>query len=764
MVKKCFSVLIACVFVASGLNLEVEQHPNLKGGFVSSSTARRYSSDTTSLSCAELEEVNKIYDELVKEKVPLAEVIKLTKSEGIKPSCYIHFKTTFALDVTVDNSKSMITKSITDLHNALVNAKRKSLMGMTAFDFIYDASKNQLMYKAIEKFPKVFTSQENLSITNPKQSQSKLSELLERKVLYDWHKESSNFDSQFEDYKVNEDGFSWSNKLEEVKSGDERDSMGYNYGQALKILKIGVKKEGNQWKVSSDLAPDTNTFSFDENTEVFSIYLCQKMDKKMSECINLKENGPGDAFSWNFKVKDNYKVDIDIRPVRSLDKYLNLKLFKVFFNLSDVNSMRIIPTKTFSKDLVKLQKKTRGYLLIDKGTEELLVFELETYKFEKIKITNKQLTIISDNKNEIDVFQIPCEVFKSYWTSNIKFFQSEKSRLKDIDNITLEKANFKYKYYQIIIPSKNILTLTNQDENQPASIYSTVPLLPSTSSLIQSCSSKSLNLRNYFIEPVHTIYLGEEVRKYDCRVKLSRKKSFNNSSNNNEDAIFYRDIPNRCFKIGDKTDIPTYVPYPIDDLQNFEWNFNTEEKIQDNQDRSCTIYIDQNSNEKPARFLSKEFEFPELARYRIYLSIRVDEDSSNFIFSAFYFDKSKNLVEIVDIGSTSTIRSNVLPSTLFFSVVTNDKIEATTRISFVNMRVNYQSSNEIVYAISLKGISECEKGINLFFKDDNLILQCTKSNKNTRKGRIFSNNLKQQFTTGLDKVFAQALKSANILI
>lgn len=635
---------------------------------------------------------------------------------------------------------------------------------MNAFDFIYDASEKQLMYKAIEKFPRFFGSQENPSISNSMQDKTKLSEFVERVIRYDWHKESSNFDSQFDDYKVNEYGFSWQNKLEEVNSGDGGYSMGYNYGQASKILKIDVTKEGDQWKVSSDLASDTNTFSFNGDSEVFSVYLCQKMDNKMNECINLKEKALGDAHSWSFKVKDNYKVDIDIRPVRSLDSYLKLKLFKVFFNLSDVNSMRIIPSKPFSKELVNVQKRTRVYFLIDKGTDELLVFELETYKFEKIKISKQPLTIKFDSRKEIDVFRIPSEVFKNYWKDNYKSLKSEKDRLNDIDSVTLDRAYFKYKYYQIIIPNKNILTLTNEDGNQPPSIYSTVPLLSSTSSLIQSCDSKSLNLRNYIIEPFHTIYFGEEERKYHCRVKISKKKSFAASGNKNEDAIFYRDIPNRCFKIGDTTDIPTYLPYPIDNLRNFEWNFNSEETIQGKQDTSCTIYIDQNSNKEPARFISKEFKFPELAWYRIYLSIRLDEGSNMFVFSAYYFDKSKTLFEIVDISSTSTLKSSVLPQVLYFNVVIKDRIDTSNKISFVNMRANYQSSSEIVYSISLERMNECEKGINLFFKDDNLILQCTKSSTQTRKGRTYSNALEGKFTTGLSKVFTQALKNANILI
>ena len=759
MSKKLLSVLIASLVVVRVLSFELDKHPNLKGGFVSSLTAKRYSSDATYVNCVKLEEAKKLYDDLIKEKVPLAEVIKITKEKEQGDLCYIHFKSTFVLDVNLENGKELAVSSITNLYNRMMNTRKKVFKGFSPYEFIYDASKKQFLYKNLEYLPAI-VSKDNPTLTDESKSKLILDQIIKKYLDSNWHKYTSKFDSQFDRYKVNENGFSEPNKLEEIKTKEGGDSKSSSGNQDSKILRIEVKKGESEWKVFSELDSDKNEFSFNEDKEVFSVYLCQKIDSKVNECINLKENGSQNAFSWNFKVKNSYKVEVDVRPVDSLDRYLNLKLFKVFFVLSDISSMRILPSKTFHREVISKDKNFRSYFMIDKGRDDLLVFETENKKLEKVKISKKALFVKFDQQTEIEVFRIPYEPFESFFGIRYDFFKLTYNRLVDLENIFRDNNRLEYSYYQIRVPRGNSLILTNENETQPPIIYSHKTAKLYISSLIHTCDTKNMLLRNNTYEKKHVIFLGQEEKIYNCKVQLFKSNTVITDilKQNTGNFILYRDIYEDCIKFDDKSIITEYTPYRIEKPEKFEWNFNLEDTQDVNKDNICTIFFKDKDNNKFAKFKTKIFEFPAYKAYRVYLSIIFDDKTDNYIFSAYYFDEKYDVKPIVSIFNKDPVIFKTLPQSLNYNVVEKKKIKKNMITSFLDIKVNYLSSNEVVYAIDIDIKNECKSGINLFFQGDNLILQCTNTGTATKAGKTIRDFSKVSFSTGLDKIFSQTVK------
>lgn len=766
MFRTLLLVLIASLVVVRALGFEVDKHPKLKGGFVSSSTAKRYSSDTASVSCHNLEETKKLYDELIKQKVPLAEVTSITQAVENKDLCYVKFKTTFALDVNLENGRDLAASSITNLFNGLLNARLKLITAFNANEFIYDASKKQFLYRAIDNLPWIVTSRNSQSFTSEAKSKLILEKTLEEHLHQNWHRSTSKFDFQFDRYRINENGFSEPNKLQEIKTNEGRNSKGSNDDEDSKILKIEVKKEESQWKVSAELEADRNEFSFDEDKEVFSAYLCQKIDSKVNECINLKENGSQNVFSWTFKVRNNYKIDVDVRLVNSLDRYLNLKLFKVFFVLSDIASARISSTKTFEREFIQKNIKFRSYFMIDRGTDDLLIFETEKKNLDKVKISQKSLVTKFDQQQEIQLFRIPYESFEASLGNLYNFFKDTNNRLTDLQDIFSDKNRQEYSYYQIRIPSDHSLILTNEAEAQAPTIYSHKPKNKFFSSLIHTCDSKHMLLKNRTFEDKHMIFLGEEEKQYNCKVQLFKNESVKTYilNQNTGTFILFRDIYESCIRFDDDVNLSMYIPYRVADLKNFEWNFNIEKTKELPRENICTIFFKDKDNQKFAKFKSKIFEFPKLVAQRVYLSIIFDDKSDNYTFSAYFLTEKYAVKEIVSISNTDPVTFKSLPENLHYNVVGKGAITKNKVTSFFDIQVNYQSSNEIVYAFDVDIKNECQKGINLFFQGNNLVLQCTNTGSATKAGKTVSHFAKKSFSTGLDKIFSQILTSVYELI
>ena len=736
MLKKLLLVVIASQVVVGGDLYEDDQPLNLKGGFVSSLSAEKYSGYRISCLCQDVPKIKSFYEELKNAEAHYID--KVTQDKTDKSRCYLNFKSPFVLDVIFEGGKDSIQKSITYMHNALYSIRKDTVDSIKPIDFIYDSAKKRFVYKNFGKLVNFFEKKKGNGLLAEDAAKLKLKKLMKIDDAIGWYSNGYNFDYQFDDNKVVE-----KNAFFDVETVEEL-SLDSSIQDNLNILKIGVNRDGKNWKVTTTLDSNTDSFSFSENKEVFSLYLCKKPNDKSNECINLKESKPQDPMTsmyWNFKVKKNQMIDIDIRHVNSLHTNVELNLFKVFFTLTDIASSRIVSRSPFQRDQIISDKTKKNFILIDNGTEEINLKDLQTNEYKKFRLKGTPLIIKADEEQELELFRIS---------------------FLNIDNLQSELSHVSFKYYHLRIPTNHILVINDDKTDKFPNVYSFKTKDNYTYSSVYKCRNDYLISETYSFSSIQNIIYGQDKKSYDCDVNLI-KEPIDQST-----PLNFKTIKDNCLILQGGTDYQTYRYYHIGEYKQFEWNFNTEEN-NEQPNTTCNIYLRGNIDGKVPRFISSNFKFPEYKDKRIYLYIRTIDQKPGYIIRAFYFENKDNVYEILNINRGKYAFSKTIPEGYIFKLKNTPMTKEQSPKKLINETVNYQSSIEIIYSIDDEDILRCTRYFNIIIDSSNdIVFQCT--NKNSAKDSedpIESKPalvIRDKVRSTLKKVFLQASNTLQNII
>lgn len=738
MLKKLLLVVIASQVVMSGDLYEDDQPLNLKGGFVSSLSAEKYSGYKFTTFCVDVEEIKKFYEELKKANAYYIDIDKITQEINDKTKCNLYFKIPFVLDAILEDAKTSIKKSITYLHNALYSMKKDTIDSIEPIDFIYDTAKKRFAYKYFGKLPKYFEKRKGIEPLSENAAKLKLKMLMKIDDYIGWYSNCYNFDYQFDDNKVVESNAFFDAKTVEDLSPD------FSIQDNLNVLKIGVSQEGANWKVTTTLNSNTDTFSFNENKEVFSIYLCKRLNNKGNECINLKESNPQSpmtSMNWNFKVKNNQIIDIDIRHVNSLHTSVKLKLFKVFFTLRDISSSKVVPKNPFQRDYTTRDTSKKNFILIDNGTEEIYLKDLQTNEYKKFGLKSTPLAIKADDEKEIELFRI---------------------HFDNISNIQSELYHVSFRYYLMRIPFHHILVVHDDKTDPSPNIYSFKTKDTYTYSSIYKCRYDYLLSETYSYLAVQDIAYGQDKKRYHCDVNLI-KEPIDQST-----PLQFKTTKDNCLILEGGTDYLTRRFYLMGDFKYFEWNFNTEEN-NEQPDKNCNLYLRGNTDGNAPRFISNSFEFPEYKDKRIYLSIRTIDQKPGYIITAFYFENKDIFNEILNVEKDRYAYSKAIPENYIFDVKEVPTTKEPSAVNLIKETVNYQSSQEIIYSIDNEDIISCTHSLNILIdSNNNIVFQCINQSavrtcKNLPKSKPVPVK-KDKLKPNMKKIVLQALNTLQNII
>lgn len=740
MLKKTFIVVALILIVAGKGEIEVDQLPNLKGGFVSSLSVKKYSFYRDEVDCENVPSIEAAYKKFRDENIPLLEIDKITKRKDKESKCFIYFKNDYSLDINSDDMEETVTNSIISFQEALANGKHKVLTQLYSGDFLYDSSKKQFFFSNMEKLPSLVGTRENY--TGLFNTRNHFDMLIKASIRFfdNWARLTDYFDYQFSHYEVNHNGFSKTSQLEESAN-----MINENAKEPSNVIKIEVLKDESNWKFSASLNYDNNNFSFDENTELFSLYLCQKIDKFNNECINLREKDSQNKMVWNFKVKENHKIFIDVQKVDTLNSSFRLNFYKVYIVLTDIKMMRIVTTSSYQRDIIPEDKLTNGYLVIDNGSEDLKILDMNSWGEETFKMKSKSLTIKADRENEIEVFRIP-------FAPTLKYF------LDFTKNISRESIRRLYAY-QIIIPKNNILIFTDEIEEESIlpSIHSYLPKKHLFHPMIRGCNNKYLKLKDEFNSPVDIMYFAKEEKHYNCQVELVRNHLYENK------IEIFKTMLNKCIDINENSLQPLYKASYIGDYKYFEWNFNTEKPREKNPNNVCYFFINKVYDKEVPNFQTKNFGFPKPLDSRIYLSISMHGSDRTFAISAFYFKNKDLLTEIQSIDVKSGLISAAIPSTLQYILIDQTEKVVNT-LNLIDSTVNYLSSQEVVYAVDIAEFKNCKKALSLSVQEQAIAIKCNKKKAAENSENAISKVTNRELSEGLNKVLSQVIKGGMNMI
>ena len=657
-----------------------------------------------------LKDVYSIYKILEAAEIPVPEVLGVSTEYFSSGNCNIYFKNTFTLDIEVKDINNSIKDYILKILPVLEQNNRKLTKDFDPKMFMYDMNKKTFVLVDFTNMIYTFNAGETTHMEN---HYKELTAKIKNKDFLAEELNFFKFDFMHDDYRVVQTGFVDPSKPVESTLNDQEIQQSKN---SSKILMIELIRQETEWTVTSTLNTDKQTLTFNEEIELFSLYLCQEVKSKI-ECINLKEGDTKDKMSWNFNIKPNHIVDVNIRKIFSGSSEFNLNFYKVFLTLKEIHSMKIVPTGPYNRDTINDDTNKQDIILTDNGALGFVV--------NSINSKNYKVTLPFNPKLEAD---IGIEIYP------ITYLEYE---------FLLSHVNKQPRHYQIRIPANKIIILSEKEKN----LNSKIQLFDKNASFdalfYKKCKIDSILLNLSENESPFSLKFENEEKSFPEKITIEEFES----SNTHIKCI---EINESKFKFWRMIDIPAE--------KKFLWNFNL------HQNRGFVQLFDQTTKKSPI-FPFKNFEYPKKSPLIIYLSIGLKDEKGNLDIHASFYNKENTKIDVPLSKSISSSPINQIPKEFNFDINLSAQTLKRVNVILSDQNASYLSNKEIVYSIEISNFDKCLYLNYLYLDKNSIILDCRKS--------ITVN--KQDFTTcdsealshilGLAKVLEQTSpKGKNLLI
>lgn len=730
-------------------------HPlTLHSGFISTSTDYSstdiYSVEFITVKESALNSFKEMYDLLLKHKV-VPEILGASVDKSNSNQCRIYFSNILTMDSKTYPNIPYIKRSYNDLIEALTKINYSYYFSLNENSFRYNPRTDKYYFVDIvnlidpeNKVKQDLTKRKVYSIFFDWVLENKLavqkSDDLEpiRKFLNSFH---TFYHHQYQianKIQLNDDQFIIkdevifkSNKFSNTKLDIDVKSMDEHY-----LLTANLKDHKKK------------TLKFNKDKEIFSIYLCLKKEEYDIECINLKKKNYESDLVWNFEVRSNQRIDVEVQHAKSEVEELTMNFYKVFLILTLIDSPGVVPeSEELLLDLKSDMDINNLYIICETNHQDLRVVSSpeDEFTFKSIQMTDKSL----ENKTQKKVIQATPSLFpkasQSCLGNNKKIFIMEKHRSK-------------------------ILFVSNLEKKLPPSFSFISKQIGITRDMIYSCNEPTTYPNLYYtLNPISTISNNEQVSIYPEKQILIRDHS-------NEELM-----NELCIEAISITEY-YHINYEAENTKifssksnHFFLNFNSylEDKVTNlNKNSQISpkniVYLTSLTRLDFIDLKFRNFQYPNFKPYRIYISI-VKEKYKSYVVNAIFLPSLTDIRRINEyFGTQLTLTKKpikILDITKdeFFSFKTISK-----DILLENLVSHYHSSSEIVYSFDIKDFKDCYPNLsnnNYDKKFENIEINCSQIKKRTLG---VSAGEKLQDTKGLPKglqrIYSQMLKSNKIII
>ena len=513
-------------------------------------------------------------------------------------------------------------------------------------------------------------------------------------------------------------------------------------------LEIKCVTEKEHYLLTASLKDQIKTFKL-EKESTFSVYVCQKQDE-IIECMKVHKNTQDSLLNWNFNVRSDQRIDVEVQHPEHSFKITKINLYKINIILTPEDAPGVVPDK--NEFLFKLKTGMESndlYCICETNHQDLRVVDSRFLYFEFNTVSMKTKPL--ENKTGKNIYQVSESIFSSLSNScrgtNKKIFVMEKD--KDINKILFidrtEDENSLISFKFVNKPDRvfqNYITKCNKT-TQFSNLFFKLNL-----DLKSKESRDTNNDKSRFISFEKTLIL-ESTTEYDLISEVCLE-SFKNETSyqvNYELEDYYS-------RIKEKND--------------FVLNFNSasDKRVRNmnsshNNLNNLVILSIKDENETiDPKF--NNFEIAELEPFRIYVSIKLTSDKK-YEVRAIFFDDQNTLKEI-EISSKKNTTFEKLPTKIFTEIKDGTYFWKTnpTPIELQETDSHYLSKSEIVYSIKIDNFKDCypNLGKKQIEKNENQIyIKCSFWDKITptvKAGKIV--NDPTPLPVGLQKLYNQLKK------
>ena len=643
--------------------------------FISSVSAEKFCPTIVKFECSLKGQIQKLYDTLKKNKAPVPELTIV--SEGLSgANCDLKFKNSYQLDLkpkTVDEFKSLISKSFDQLLDALITMGIATEFEVKADSFIFDPKQNSILFVGLDKLATIGTN--SIKLSNEifkKNMQEKLA--LE---LQTFEISKLNLDFEMDNFKVIQDGF-FENSLVDVFKKIDKTASTENVQEKTTENGKQVEEFPRKFDIMNLIDEQnfiltlfffqvTDSYNFDKNNEFFSIYICQNEENiGDTECICLKEQENTSPTFWKMKMKEGLRYDIVIKEVETLQSFIKARYFKVFVILSKYFSRGII-TNTHSRysypfnDRLSLQ-----FYLRDDGSERIEFIQKSSSKVLEI-MKMKHLPLDVGSSSEIQINRL-----------------TDKEAVDAKISVENPKAN----YYELRLEKNKTLIVRDEKGNKHPLIYykdtqlQNFPLFKVCYSTIAVMYEGDPKNKNVLIIHDKKIIFKKPVKIYGGKDSNIELKKCINPDNDGKSPYGYEFDGQ-------------------DESMDLRWNFNTKYEKDLKNLNFIQMFLTKKTEVQVPNFHFKKLFYPEFSQYLVLFSIAKLPNEQKFLLQGVYFERLKTEGIIIHPEKKPIIVDSI-PQFVTFDKEYRFMSKNTEDRDLTEEIVNYLNDDEIVYNLDNK--------------------------------------------------------------
>lgn len=683
-------LLTNCVLLENECSFPLYKPPtSIEGGLISRSTSKTYSFLRVYFDSKDKTSIKSVYDHLDKVGGIVPKIIGAFKDDYYS-YCHLFYQNVYRMDYKIYLNTYSIKSTFMKMIKALKKINFRKMITFDKDSFAYSPSTQTFLFTDLVTLIKSIDLPPGVDLEN-------YAEEYFSNWVYDNEipllrsdnvKISPNFAKDkklpyFEEYKLRykEDLIEKSFKVEE--------SIDFNPEKgASNQLEVKITKEKGSSTLTASLNSKTKTFSFDDGKNSFMIFLCQNSPKETIECMNLDEKNGGANLVWQFNIKANQRIDVEVQDADCPKESLDLKYFKVNLVLTDDNYPGIVPESEFLLTLNKDTEYDDYFVICETNHRDLRGIQARYFDVgvKSIKMNSKPVI----NKTGHKIFQVLPSTFEYYHTkclgSSKKLFIIEKEQQD------------KNKY----------LLIDKQKDNSDISLV-LIDKTPRIDRRVMMSCNKPLNFPDLFfiLNPEIDTKKNSRLHSYPRRSFLTQDISSERFSN--EYCVHY-DEPSKSYSID----------YELESVNieqgaelDFKYNFFSHSKVfityQGENGKKLDadlVFLTKKDNKLFNEVDFKNFEFLEFGQNKLYISIeRVSE--SDYQVRTFFISQYYNFLEIPKLFDNVLILSGK-PSKIIYnkknSCIFNDPGEFVLK----ETNASYMNDSEIIFSIKIPDFEGCK--------------------------------------------------------
>lgn len=636
-----------------------------------------YSFFHKSVDCLKLTKWKEEYTKLKNSSAPLPNILKIHENPDINNECHIFFKDIFIMNLKISRNTSSLIGSFKELLSALEKEKKYKYFDISFKSFAYQPETRSFVFVDIENLETLDNSASESGSFKKEMAKSFLDSLRIAGVslsIFDLIdlKELEVDINKFPQDKIYKDKLRSINIVNDPNLEAEKSNPS--------SFTIQIEKRENIFDFKVIHKTQETAYNLIRRKDTFKIFLCKEKYSIDLDCSDVKVTAMDPKFVQAFLITNNQRIDIEVQESfvqhnnwNLNEKYRNKAFYDIFIILRNVNSFGIVGSERFYNQNNFFDILDNDLILCETTSQKLVTYYtrndtpyVNTYMMDSLpiklepKYQLKKISQISPYLLKDPSFIFPEEVRR--------VFHIPQGAVKNILKKNIQSGRIESIYYFDVDIATQLLILS--ECKNPSNRFSLQPQSDHTQ-LIHNSSGKK------YPSQISLMSDGSSITK-EC--KLCLKKSDESSSS-------------LTFEEGDTS------------KRFFRWNFNSHDQAKDHYSIKSIVYLSDKYIDDDPGFQYKDFKWPKVGQYVLFISVLKQNSSSNFsIQVAFY--KDDNMAYNILYSDKSEMSFSKLPSYFSYNK-DNSRDDKTSTQYFSDCDAVYLSDNEVIYQFEINDFKKC---------------------------------------------------------